>query len=140
MADRRATFPRRDGDGRVAHFADLLVAAIVALVVAFLVLLVFDLLSPLVGIGTFGTSHGWLTALLAVWLYVEDFRAWRGVRSRLPIMLLAVLLGLLVGGGAAYALAQLVAGAPALVTGSAGAVVAALVYAPVWFFGIRWVE
>lgn len=138
MAERRATFPRRGADGRVERFGDLVVAAVAALVVAFLVLTAFDLLSPLVGIGTYGSSHGWLTAVLAVWLYVEDFRAWRGVRSRVGIMLIALLLGLLAGGAAAYGLATL--DLPGLVTGSAGAAVATLVYAPVWFFGIRWVE
>lgn len=138
MAERRATFPRRSADGRVERFGDLVVTAVVSLVVAFLVLTAFDLISPLVGIGTYGSSHGWLTAVLAVWLYVEEFRAWRGVRSRLGIMLIAALLGLLAGGAAAYGLAALEL--PGLITGSAGAAVAALVYAPVWFFGIRWVE
>lgn len=140
MAGRPATFPRRDPDGRVERFGDLVVAAIAALLVAFAVLTVVDVLSSLVGIGRLGSSRGWLTAVLAVWLYVEEFRAWRGVRVRVAILLLAVVAALVVGGGAAYGLSQLGSGLPALVTGSVGAVAGVLAYAPVWFFGIRWVE
>ncbi len=137
---RRSQFPRRDPDGRVAHFGDLIAAALAALVLAFAVLAVIDLLTSLVGIGSYGSSRGWLTAVLAVWLYVEDFRAWRGVRMRTAILLIALFAALLVGGGAAYGLTQLVSGLPALVTGSVGAAVGVLTYAPIWFFGIRWVE
>ncbi len=137
---RRATFPRRDPDGRVAHFGDLVAAALAALVLAFAVLTAIDLLTSLVGVGSYGSSRGWLTAVLAVWLYVEDFRAWRGVRMRTAILLIALFSALLVGGGAAYGLSHLIAGLPALVTGSIGAAVGVLAYAPIWFFGIRWVE
>lgn len=136
--DRRATFPRRDPEGRIARFDDLMVALTAALVVAFLILVAFDLLSPLIGIGTAGSSPGWLSAVLAIWMYVEDFRAWRGVRSRLGIMLIALLAGVAVGGAAAYGVAAL--GAPTLITGAVGAAVWALGYAPIWFFGMRWVE
>jgi hypothetical protein len=136
----RATFPRRDPDGRVARLGDLVVAAIVWLLVAFVVLVVIDLATSLVGIGSFGSSSGWLSAILAVWLYTEEFRAWRGVRSRLGILLLAAIAAVVAGGGAAYALSHLIGGLPGLVTGAVGAAVGVLVYAPVWFFGIRWVE
>ncbi|MGA8112106.1 MAG: hypothetical protein WCA46_00435 [Actinocatenispora sp.] len=140
MAGRSATFPRRDPDGRVERFGDLVVAAVAALLVAFVVLTVIDVLSSLVGIGSIGSSRGWLTAVLAVWLYVEEYRAWREVRTRIAIALLAVVFALLVGGAAAYGLSHLAAGLPALVTGSVGAALAVLAYAPAWFFGIRWVE
>lgn len=136
--ERRATFPRRDPHGRIARFDDLAVALIVALVVAFLVLVALDLLTPLAGIGRAGSSQGWLSAVLAIWLYVEDFRAWRGVRSRLGVMLVALLAGVLAGGAAAYGVAAL--GVPSLGTGAVGAAVWTLVYAPIWFFGMRWVE
>jgi hypothetical protein len=136
--DRRATFPRRDPEGRIARFDDLVVALTVALVVAFLVLAAFDVLSPLIGIGSAGTSQGWLSAVLAIWLYVEDFRAWRGVRSRLGIMLVALLVGVAVGAAAAYGADAL--GAPTLITGAVGAAVWALAYAPIWFYGMRWAE
>ena len=136
----RARFPRRDPDGRVARFGDLIAAAVVWLVVAFLALTVIDVLSSLAGVGDVGSSRGWLIAILALWLYVEDFRAWRGVRSRLGIMLIALLLAILVGGAAGYGLAYLASGLPALVTGSVGAAGGVLVYAQVWFYGIRFVE
>ncbi|HEY3504833.1 MAG TPA: hypothetical protein VGN37_18865 [Actinocatenispora sp.] len=135
-----ATFPRRDPDGRVARFGEFVVAAVVWLVVGFVALTVIDVVTSLVGIGDVGSSRGWLAAVLAVWLYAEDFRAWRGVRSRLGIMLIAVLSALLVGGAAGYGLALAAGGLPALVSGSVGAAVGVLVYAPVWYFGIRWVD
>jgi len=135
-----ARFPRRDPDGRVARFGELVVAAVVWLVVAFVALTVIDVLSSLVGVGAVGSSRGWLIAVLALWLYVEDFRAWRGVRSRVGIMLIALLVGVLVGGAVGYGLAYLADGLPALVTGSVGAAVGVLVYAPIWFYGIRFVE
>lgn len=136
----RATFPRRDPDGRVARFGEFVVAAVVWLVVAFVALTVIDVLSSLVGIGDVGSSRGWLVAVLAVWLFVEDFRAWRGTRSRAKIGLLAALVALLVGLAAGYGMAWLAPGLPSLVTGSVAATVAVLAYAPVWFYGIRWAE
>jgi hypothetical protein len=136
----KSTFPRRDPDGHVAYFRDLLVAVVVALVVGFIALAVIDAVSGLSGLSGFGSSSGWVSGIIAAWLFVEDFRAWRGTRMRLAIAALAVLVGLGVGGTVAWALAQVLAGDTALVDGMAGVSAAMLVYAPVWFYGIRFVE
>jgi hypothetical protein len=136
----KSTFPRRDPDGHVAYFRDLMVAVVVALVVGFVALVLIDLVSGLSGISGFGSSSGWLAGILAAWLFVEDFRAWRGTRMRLAIAALAVLVGLAVGGAVAWGLSQLLVGETALLGGLVGVTAAMLAYAPVWFFGIRFVE
>src|SRR5205823_1202404 len=50
------------------------------------------------------------------------------------------LVGVGVGGTLAWALGQVLAGDTALLDGMAGVTAAMLVYAPVWFYGIRFVE
>jgi hypothetical protein len=70
---------------------------------------------------------------LAVWLFVEDFRAWKGVRARAGVMLIAAALGFLAGGALNVAIGSL----PRVYSGAISVTLAALVYAVVWYFGIR---
>jgi hypothetical protein len=136
----KSTFPRRDADGHVAYFRDLLVAVVVALVVGFIALVVIDAVSGVSGLSGFGSSSGWVAGIIAAWLFVEDFRAWRGTRMRIAIAALAALVGVGVGGTLAWALGQVLAGDTALLDGMVGVSAAMLAYAPVWFYGIRFVE
>lgn len=136
----KSTFPRRDADGHVGYFRDLVVAVVVALVLGFVALTIIDAVSGISGISGFGSSSGWVAGILAAWLFVEDFRAWRGTRLRIAIAALAVLVGIGVGGTVAWGLGQLLTGGTALLDGMVGVSVAALLYAPVWFYGIRFVE
>lgn len=130
---RAATWPRRDSDGRIPTFRHLLEAVGVLLVVGVVAVAVIDGLSAWAGFGGFGGTSGWLGGLMAFWLYVEEFRAWRGTRNRLLLAAVAGMSALVAGVAASW----LVSGLPALFNGAIGVGAAALVYAPIWFFGIR---
>src|SRR3954468_18344863 len=95
-------FPHRDAKGRVDTLPDLLVGVIVWLVVALLLLLVVEGVGALAGQG-FGHTSGWIAGLLAVWLFAEEYRAWRPVPARAAV----AVLGLLVGGTMGVAVAGL---------------------------------
>lgn len=127
-------FPRRDDDGRVVGLADLLVLTAAGLALCFVVLIAIDASGAAVGWGRFGDATGWLALILPAWLFIlEELRAWRGVPGRLVVAITGGLVGL--------ALGLLVAGVtpgPPLVSGGAGATVAAMAYAVYWFHGIRW--
>jgi hypothetical protein len=131
------TFPRRDAEGRVVRLADLLAWVVAGLVLGLVVLLVIDGVPALFGLGRFGQVSGWLAGILPVWLFVEEFRAWRGVPGRtgmaLGAGLLAGTLGFAVAAGTAHAL-------PPLGSGAVGAAISALLYGVLWYMGIRWLE
>jgi hypothetical protein len=121
--------------GPEARLIDLLGQVIIGLVVGLVGLVAIDGIFAAVGFGAFGHASGWLAAILPVWLFAEEFRAWPGVRLRIGVAIGAALVGLALGslvGGVIPAL-------PPLVVGGVGAVVATLCYAMVWFFGVRWV-
>jgi hypothetical protein len=128
---------RRDADGRLATISDLLGAAFAGLAVGLVVLLIFEAVMALTGLGEFGTSNGWLALILPVWLFVEEFRAEGFGANRVMVAGLA--------GGFGVALGMTVAGlvsgvAPALVSGTAGAATGTVVYCLVWFYGLRWLD
>ena len=129
------TFPRRDKDGRVMRLTELLVSVGAGLVLGIVVLVVIDGLTAVLGFGRFGQLSGWLAGILPVWLFVEEYRAWKAVPTRIVLAIVAVLL--------AGVIALAVAGAagavlPPLGSGAAGAAVGALLYAVLWYVGIRY--
>ena len=127
-------FPRRDDQGRVVSLAELLVAALLGTLVAAVGLAIIDGLMALVGLSSFGRASGWLALILPALLFFDEFRAWRayGVRFLVGPVAAGVAIGLgLVVAGLSTAL-------PPLLSGSLGALVAAVVYAFIWLVGIRW--
>jgi hypothetical protein len=135
MAERKnPSFPRRDENGRVVGFVDLLALTIASLVTGLVVLLVVEGAGALVGWGDFGQASGWLVLVLPAWLFIiEELRAWRGVGGRLVVAVSGGLLGMAIG----LLIAGITPGPPLLSSG-VGATVAALAYAVYWFHGIRW--
>ncbi len=129
----RPVFPRRDDDGRVLVYSELFAATLAMTLLSLVVVLAVDLVSVALG-AAFGKSSGWLALVLPCWLFVEEFRAWRGVPGRVAITALCLLVALPVGLAAAFATNYL----PALISGGVGAMVTASTYATFWFFGIRW--
>ncbi|MBB2945014.1 hypothetical protein FB565_004747 [Actinoplanes lutulentus] len=126
---------RRDADGRLATINDLLGAAFAGLAVGLVVLLIFEAVMALTGLGEFGASNGWLVLILPVWLFVEEFRAEGFGADRVIVAALA--------GGFGVACGMSVAGlvssvAPALVSGVAGAATGTVLYCLIWFYGLRW--
>jgi hypothetical protein len=129
------TFPRRDADGRVVRLPELLVWIVAGLVLGVIALLVVDALSVLVGMGRFGQISGWLAGILPVWLFVEEFRAWHAIVSRVGMALLCGLLALVIG----VAGSSLAAGVlPPLGSGAVGVTITAMLYGTLWYVGIRW--
>jgi hypothetical protein len=138
MTDTRsARRPRRDADGRLATFADLLGVALAGLVTGLVVLLVFEGLMSLTRTSEFGDSSGWLALILPVWLFTEEFRAAGYGAYRIVVSILAAGFGVAVG----MTLAGLVSGMfPSLVSGVVGALGLTVVYCLVWFYGLRWLS
>jgi hypothetical protein len=140
MAQSTSTYPRRDAQGRVARLPDLLGTVLAGVVIGVLVLVVIDLVVAGIGSGRFGGANGWLALVLPAWLFVEEFRAWRGGPARWAAAgvatAVALALGLLAAGIAGRAAADL----PALVGGAIAAVTAAVAYSVIWFLGVRWLD
>ncbi len=136
MAEGSATqvFPRRDADGRVISLVELLAAALLGTIVGVAALALIDGILAFIGLGDFGRASGWLAVILPALLFFDDLRAWRGYGVRILVGLVAA--GLAIGLG--LIAAALGSTLPPIVSGAIGAAVAALVYSPVWFVGIRW--
>jgi hypothetical protein len=125
--------PRRDAAGRVLDLPELLGVAALFAAVNGLGLLLIDGLLALARVTSFGDSSGWLILILPALLYFEEFKAWRDHRLRWLVAAVSAAVGAALG----LAAAGLAEGWPSLASGAAGALVAALAYAPVWFLGIR---
>ena len=129
--------PRRDADGRLATFPDLLGVALAGLACGLAILLVFEGVMSLARLSEFGDASGWIALILPVWLFVEEFRAVRWGAHRVVVGLLGAGFGLAVG----MTLAGLAAGPfPPLVSGAVGALGLTVVYCAVWFYGLRWLS
>jgi hypothetical protein len=129
--------PRRDADGRLATAGDLVGVALAGLVCGVVVLLVFEAIMSITRLSEFGATSGWLTLILPVWLFTEEFRAAGFGAYRIVVAALGAGFGVAVG----MTLAGLVAGDfPALVSGAVGAAGLTVVYCLVWFYGLRWLS
>jgi hypothetical protein len=134
---RSARRPRRDADGRLATFPDLVGTALAGLVSGLVVLLIFEGVMSLVRLSEFGNASGWITLILPIWLFTEEFRAAGWGAYRIVVALLGIGFGLAVG----MTLAGLAAGPfPPLVSGTIGAAGLTVVYCAVWFYGLRWLS
>lgn len=118
---------------KVETLGQLLGTALAYFVMGAVVLVVIDLVFVLPTGRGFGQTSGWIAALPTVWVYTEQFRRYAGA-ARWGLMLVGVLLGL--AAGIAAALIAPTSWAPML-TGGIGGLVAALVYGPLWFAGIK---
>jgi len=129
--------PRRNPDGRLATFPDLVGTALAGLVCGLVVLLAFEGVMSLLRLSEFGDANGWIALVLPVWLFTEEFRAAGWGAARIVVALLGVGFGLAVG----MTLAGLSAGLfPPLVSGAIGALGLTVVYSAVWFYGLRWLS
>ena len=136
-APAKVQFPKRDADGRVATFADMVAGVGVNLVLGLVILVVIDALSATVA-GRFGEISGWLAGILVVWLFVEDFRAWGQGNHRVGAGRWGVAAGgVLLGGLAGAALSGQLNAWPNLASGALGVLLATGLYAAIWFYGIR---
>jgi hypothetical protein len=126
-------FPRRDPQGRVVRAVDLLAMALAGTVLGVAALVLIEGLLALAGLTRFGRANGWLAVILPGWMLLEDVRAWRGVRWRIPLALgiaaVSALAGVLAAGAASFL--------PPLVSGAVGAAIAAVLFASLWFYGVR---
>lgn len=128
--------PRRDADGRLATFGDLMGVVLASLVCDIVVLLIFEAITVLARLAHFGDANGWLILVLPAWLFIEDFRVAPYGASRVVVALLGGGFGLAVG----LTAAGLAAALPPLVSGAVGATALTVVYALIWFYGLRWLR
>ena len=126
--------PRRDERRRVVALVDLLAVTFAGTVIGAVVVVALDGAYALLGLGRFGSGSGWLAGILPVWLFGEEVRAWKGVRGRAAVALLAGVLGLAVAFGVNAATGYL----PRLAGGVVAILAGSLLYAVIWYFGIRW--
>lgn len=135
MTETKST--RRDADGRLARFPDLVGTALAGLVVGVVVLLVFEGVMSLLRLSQFGDASGWIALVLPVWLFTEEFRAAGWGATRIIVAILGAGFGVAVG----MTLAGLTSGPfPALISGAIGALGLTVVYCAVWFYGLRWLS
>ena len=127
--------PRRDADGRIVSFRDLVGTALAGLVAGWVVLLIFEGVLSLIRLTEFGNASGWIAMILPVWLFSEEFRAVGWGAHRIVVALLGIGFGIAVGMTiAGFASAVF----PPLVSGLIGAASLTVVYCAVWFYGMRW--
>jgi FtsH-binding integral membrane protein len=126
-------FPRKDEDGRVISFAEFLASALASTVVGLVILVGIDALFSLLHVGSFGSISGWLAGILMVFGFVEDFRAWKGVTGRVVVTALGVVVGVILGSLVNAVASDL----PNAFSGAIAVAVAGVIYATMWFFGIR---
>ncbi|MER7439923.1 hypothetical protein [Micromonospora avicenniae] len=134
MTEQQSGFPRRDAEGRIRFLGDLLGISLAGWVIGVLALVLFDWAFSSFGAGGSGRANGWLSVILPVWLFWEDFRAWEFGAARVMAGLVAAAVGVVVG----LLVAGLAAGLPGLLSGALAAAAFTVVYAVVWFSGVRW--
>jgi hypothetical protein len=128
-----AQFPRRNALGRVDSAAELIGAVVLFVAVGTILVAAVDGIATLAGRGSFGRVPGWPAAILAVWMFVEEFRAWRIGPARIGLALVGAALGVFGGG----LLASFLDSLQPLLQGAIAALLACLIYATLWFYGIR---
>lgn len=133
---RIASFPPRDPRGRIARLPEIIGGAMFGVVLTMIVLIVIDGLFTLLGVGKFGSISGWLAGIMTVWMFIEEFRAWKGVPGRAVITLLGVIVGL----GLGVLISSRLEALPAIFNGAISVTLSVLVYAVLWFFGIRYLS
>ncbi|BCJ59080.1 hypothetical protein [Micromonospora endophytica] len=134
MTEQQSSFPRRDAEGRIRTLGDLLGVGLAGVVIGLLVLVLFDAVFASFGSGDFGQANGWLAVILPVWLFWEDFRAWEFGAARVVAGLVALAVAVVSG----LLLAGVTTGLPPLLSGGVAATTFTLVYAMIWFPGVRW--
>ncbi|KXK58755.1 hypothetical protein E1091_12985 [Micromonospora fluostatini] len=130
----RSGFPRRDDQGRILTLGDLLGVSLAGVVIGVLALVLFDAVFASIGAAEFGRANGWLAVILPAWLFWDDFRAWEFGAARVTAALVAVATAVVSG----LLVAGLSAGLPPLASGALGAAAWTVVFALVWFPGVRW--
>src|SRR4029453_19012027 len=98
-------------------------------------LALIDVVFSLMGLVDFGHASGWLTAVLPIFLFVDDFRGWKRAGGAKRWIVAAV--GLAVALAAGLIAASLVSGLPAILSGFVGALVLGLFYTIIWYVWIR---
>lgn len=137
MTDKAPKAPvllQRDSNGRIVSLLQLTAAAVVGTAVAFVALLLIDGALALIGLSDFGDASGWLALILPALLFFDEIRAWQGYGVRF----LVAPVGAAVAIGLGLIVAALASSWPPMLSGVVGALVAALLYSPIWFHGMRW--
>src|SRR5215470_3566957 len=133
MPSDRPTFPARDDAGRIATVRDMVLGVLVWVSIGAVLLIAIDGLVSLAA-GGFGHISGWIAGTLAVLMFIEDFRAWQVGPARIAVALVGAALGVLAG---VVLSGQIGSALVAVFSGALAVLLAALVYAIFWFYGVR---
>ena len=133
MPSDRPTFPARDDAGRIATVRDMVIGVVAWVAVGAVLLIAIDGLVSIAS-GPFGHLSGWIAGTLAVLMFIEDFRAWQVGPVRIAVALLGTALGVLAGVVLAGQLSPLML---PVFSGTLAVLLACVVYAIFWFYGVR---
>lgn len=122
-----------EGKPRVETLGQLVGTVLAYVVMGAIILVVVDLLFSAVVGDDFGRIPGWMAAVPSVFVFTDQFRRHEGA-SRWAVAVLGAVLGIGVGVAASVLLPQTW---PPLAVGGIGGLVAALVYAALWYAGIK---
>lgn len=127
-------FPQRDESGRIVVLVEMLLFVLILLAVGVVMLSAIDGLFWLLGFGEFGQISGWISALLAMFVFLDDFRAWKDYGVRWLVGGVSLVLGAVAGLGLGGLMPEFWA---PLFHGAIGAAVFVLLYTVLWFVGMR---
>ncbi|MFD0558243.1 hypothetical protein FB566_3542 [Stackebrandtia endophytica] len=127
-------FPKRDDDGRIVSLVEMMLFVMILLLVGVLMLSAIDGLFWLLGFGEFGQISGWIAGLLAIFVFLDDFRAWKEFRVRWGVAPVALVLSTVAGLGVVSIMPEFWL---PLYHGALGVTVFALIYTVLWFTGMR---
>lgn len=127
-------FPHRDDAGRIVSLVEMLLFVLIMLAVGVAMLAAIDAVFWLLDFGAFGQISGWISALLAMFVFLDDFRAWKDYRVRWVVGAVALILGAVAGLGLGGLMPEFWA---PLFHGAIGAAVFVLIYTVLWFVGMR---
>ncbi|ADD40302.1 hypothetical protein [Stackebrandtia nassauensis] len=132
---KQPSFPQRDDNGRIVLLTQLLGFIAMSVALGVVMLAVIDGLLALLGFTEFGKDiSGWICGVLAVFVFVDEFRAYKGQSVRYWLAPVAGLLALAFG---IVISAVLPTGWLPLFTGAIGVAAAMLAYGALWFVGTR---
>ncbi|HZE40690.1 MAG TPA: hypothetical protein VE172_17955 [Stackebrandtia sp.] len=130
----RPRFPKRDDEGRIELLTEYLAFVLASLFIGMVMLVAIDGVLALIHVNAFGSSSGWIGAVLAVFVFIDDFRAWKPGWTRWAVAGVAAVVSLAFG----FVITSLMP--PEwyqLFTGALGATIGCLLYTVLWFYGVR---
>lgn len=127
-------FPQRDEQGRITLLTEMLAYCLLLVAIGVVMLAAIDGIFALLSLGSFGQISGWISGVLAVFMFVDDFRAHKSNPLRWGVTGLAAALAVAAGLGIFIQLPEFWL---PLFNGALAVTAAAMLYSVLWYTGIR---